>query len=105
MNDSHVNPAEFNNQALNCAVIHDNDNIFRLLLQDIRVTIPVFDNNDLFKACKNGSKYVAMILKDRNVNPSFDNNLAFIEAIKKGHYDVVKILLQDARIDPSINNN
>jgi hypothetical protein len=43
-------------------------------------------------------------LKDLNVDPAFDDNLAIKYASREGHIETVKILLEDPRIDPTAQN-
>ena len=45
-----------------------------------------------------------MLLDDR-VDPSAQDNQAFIDASQNGHLEIVKLLLSDARVDPSAQNN
>ena len=42
-----------------------------------------------------------MLLKHEDVDPSAYFNDAVQGASQNGHFDVVKLLLQDARVDPS----
>ena len=55
------------------------------------------DNNDI--------KNVELLLKDKRVEPSYDNNKSILDASYNGHFDIVKLLLEDERVDPSQGNN
>jgi hypothetical protein len=48
---------------------------------------------------------VKKYLNNKNFNPSYNNNQAFLLAVKNGSYKVVEILIKDKRIDPTDNNN
>jgi ankyrin repeat protein len=57
-------------------------------------------------ASANGHKEVVeLLLKDRRVNPSVDNNFAIRRASYYGHKEIVEILLKDNRVDPSDMGN
>jgi hypothetical protein len=44
-------------------------------------------------------------LKNTDFNPSYNNNSLVVGAYKKGHYELVKILMNDTRVDPSDQEN
>ena len=48
---------------------------------------------------------VKLLLTDKRVNPSANNNFAIRWASRNGHTKVVKLLLADERVDPSANDN
>jgi hypothetical protein len=39
------------------------------------------------------------------INPAFGNNRAIIMACEKGDFNIIKLLLEDGRINPSVSNN
>jgi hypothetical protein len=45
-----------------------------------------------------------MLLNDMRVDPADKSNSAFVKACKNGRIEVVKLLLTDKRIDPTIPN-
>jgi hypothetical protein len=52
----------------------------------------ILDNNiDIFK----------LLIKDRDVDPSKDDNWAIFNAIEYGYIDIVKLLLNDKRVNPN----
>lgn len=60
--------------------------------------------NPFIEACKVGNlPLVTKYIKD-GIDPSMDNNQAIIEASSMDHNEVVKMLLQDPRVDPSIDS-
>ena len=65
---------------------------------------------ELNYAIKNASESgqtetVKLLLEDKRVNPSADNNEAIRLASRNGHTEVVRLLLNDPRVDPSDQNN
>src|SRR3989304_1480529 len=51
------------------------------------------------KACKVGDfDKVKSLLSNEKVNPAYNNNVAIQLASKYGHYNVVKLLLEDNRV-------
>jgi len=63
-------------------------------------------NHVFISACKYGKEdIVEILLKDKRVNPAFQDNMAFRIASKYRKHKIVKILLDDKRIDPTSRNN
>ena len=59
---------------------------------------------EFFEACKIGDfDKVKSLLLNETVNPEDENNSAIRWASKKGHYNVVKLLLGDNRVKNSLN--
>ena len=54
-------------------------------------------NNDIEK--------FTLLIKDKNVDPCFNNNKVMKIAAKFNYIEFVKILLKDPRVDPSENSN
>jgi len=48
---------------------------------------------------------VKILLSDKRIDPTADDNTAIRWASAKGHVEVVKILLSDKRVDPTAGNN
>jgi len=62
--------------------------------------------NSLMNAVKfNNVDKVKILLQNKWVDPSAQNNYAIRLAAERGHTEIVKLLLQDGRADPSVNNN
>jgi ankyrin repeat protein len=53
----------------------------------------------------NMTKRVIDLLRNKNINPSLNNNNAISYAAENGFYNIVCILLNDPRVDPSDNDN
>ena len=55
----------------------------------------------------NNIKKVELLLKNKDVDPSINDNQAIIYASSVGYIilDIIKLLLNDPRVDPSENNN
>lgn len=53
---------------------------------------------------QNHPEMVAYLIKNL-IDPSKHNQTAIIDAASKGYAEVVKVLLTDARVDPSVQNN
>ena len=60
-------------------------------------------NNDLQIACENGNvKDVETILKQRDINPAYNNSWAFLQAVSNGHLEIVRLFVKHPRIDPCV---
>ena len=58
--------------------------------------------NCFIKACKNNNiQLVTKLLRNPKINPSYDGDLAIKIAIKYEYIEIVKLLLQDPRVDAS----
>ena len=80
--------------------------IYQPLVQDSRVpAFGVYHHHmefDFYCACQGGSlAIVELFLQDSRVDPSVDDNAAFVEACEYGHADIAQLLLQDPRVDSS----
>lgn len=79
--------------------------VVKLLLEDKKINISSYDGA-IEASCEYGRVDVTKVLiSDHRVDPSKNNNYAFIAACFNGHDDIVNILLNDPRVDPSVNNN
>lgn len=75
--------------------------IVALLLRDPRVDPTVFESDALRVAVRNGGlAMVDLLLRDGRANPATNNII--LAAAEHGHAEVVKRLLQDPRVDPTI---
>tara|TARA_B100000073_G_scaffold341533_1_gene343062 strand:- start:1311 stop:1730 length:420 start_codon:yes stop_codon:yes gene_type:complete len=54
---------------------------------------------------KNDIENVKLLLKNKKVDVSDEDNLAIELASTSGHFDIVKLLLDDKRVDPTDNRN
>ena len=48
---------------------------------------------------------IELLLKHKDVDPSFNNNHAIFWASRNGHEKIVKLLLNDGRVDPAADSN
>jgi len=72
------------------------------LLLDARFKLVKEDKNVMEWASENNYfEIVKLLLADKRVDPSTNNNSAISYASKKGHTEIVKLLLNDKRVDPS----
>lgn len=56
-------------------------------------------HKSLIAACQNGNRHACeYILKNYNVDPSANDNEALLKACQSGEYSLVKLLLQDKRV-------
>lgn len=63
-------------------------------------------HEDFIKACMDGEvELVKKFLAKPNLDPTYDQTVAFTSAVYMSRYDVVKLLLNDSRIDPRVRNN
>ena len=76
---------------------------FYLLFDFFQIFISKFINNinDLFiQLSRYGyDKIVKLLLKHKQVDPSYNNNYAIRSASVNGYYKIVKLLLKDKRVD------
>ena len=56
-------------------------------------------------AFNNDFKKVALLLKNKDVVPTENNNFVIGQVAEFGNYQVLKVLMKDKRIDPSDDNN
>jgi ankyrin repeat protein len=92
-----------------------NDFIQTIKNNDIHSVENFLINNDLnhadqqrafIFACNKGrTVIVKLFLKNKRVNPAYQNNKAFINACYNGKLGIVKLLLNDKRVNPADQNN
>jgi len=106
LNDPEVDPAYDDNYPIQKAVFYGNVSVVQELLKDLRVD-PSGDNN--FALCwsaesKNADKTIELILKDSRVDPTENDNEPLINACRAENYNVVKVLLEDGRVNLNARN-
>lgn len=109
LGSKHVDPSAQDNKALLSAIRNNYPEIVELLLQDER-TDP---NEGLVLAISMNNIKMINLLLDFGADPSLSYTLPntqqvtypIIEASKQCLTDVVELLLRDADVDPTINNN
>lgn len=73
--------------------------VVKLLLKDGRLNPGWKSNMAIWKAANNGdTAIVELLLADPRVDPSDHDNMAIIAALICGHIDIVKLLLTDKRV-------
>lgn len=122
------------NQVLLAAVEQGHFNAVQTLLDDPRID-PAFDDNAVIKRAAAYRKPTMMrqkvnffnariiygfsqevvdqghidvmnlLLRDSRIDPSANNNEAFLDAVTFGHVAMVELLLKDPRVDPSDQDN
>jgi ankyrin repeat protein len=107
LKDPEIDPAYDDNYAIQKAVYNGHISIVKELLKDSRVD-PSDDNN--FALCwsaesKKAAKTIEFILKDKRVDPTENNDEPLINACRAENYNVVKVLLEDGRVNLDARNN
>jgi ankyrin repeat protein len=106
LKDKRVNPTAEGSAGFTSAIENGHMHVVRLLQDDARMG-GVGDGiaSEAFsKACAKGQVAMVRFLCDPNtgiVNPSANDNDAVIRASANGHSEVVKLLLEDERVDPA----
>ena len=62
-------------------------------------------NNDLFLCCKFDKPLLAKKLIKKGIDPSFDKDVCIMTVCKYNYLDVLKVLLEDPRVNPSTKSN
>ena len=103
----HVDPS-FNKQRLLCLlssfISDDTDEILRILLNDRRVCVTIDDNLPIRQAALFGQLEKVKMLCEHGADIHSCNNFALRYAVKNGHDAVVKYLLTQGA-DPCVNNH
>jgi len=79
--------------------VNNNLDIVKILLIHDRLTTK--DNNLLKISCYH-YEIIQLLLKDGRLDPSYQNNDLIKKASKKGYVEIVKLLLNDSRIQQQI---
>jgi ankyrin repeat protein len=86
-----------------------NVDIFKMLLNDVRVTrnLSLEDCEELIISSSGSGDYrmVELLLKSGKVDPSCKGNRCIKWACNKGYYEVARLLLSDTRVDPTVDDN
>ncbi|KAJ3270991.1 hypothetical protein HDV01_007141 [Terramyces sp. JEL0728] len=125
-----INPSFNQSEALAKACKKDQLGIVQLLLNDGRVDIHAKQNQAFINACIYSPRILPLLHVDcgfnlsegirmaseygnaesvkyliDKCNPGDNDNYAIINASKNGHLEIVKVLLKDSRVDPTVMNN
>ena len=93
------NPCLENNELFRLACLQNKFKVVSLLLEDERINPADNNHEGLLWACKYGHHETAsIILKDKRVDPSQNKALLYM-AVKWNRLEIVKLLLDDARIE------
>jgi ankyrin repeat protein len=104
LKDKRVDPTAKDNEAIYKATLRGHERVLDLLLSDHRINIS--EKNYIGIASEYGRfQVVAMLLRDKRIDPSVQDNYAIRFASANGHKDVVELLLRDKRVDPTAYNN
>jgi ankyrin repeat protein len=102
LEDSRVDPSAESSHALKHAAMKNSFEIVELLLQDPRVN-PSTEYNQPF-LLTNDVRIMKLLIQDKRFNPS-DGNRAILQSAISGLTEQIRLLLQDGRVDPSVENN
>lgn len=118
LQDKRIDPSFDNNVTVRHAFGAGHIEIVELLLQDSRVNPGCLNNCMIRDACKDGKlETVKLLLRCPRVNPAttqisgptggliIDRSSPLLIATEMGHIEVVELLLQDSRVDPTIGGN
>lgn len=98
--------AIFVNKIVCKSVLTENEeNCLVTVLENQDLTQPLIEKLLIWSINNDRLDHVKRILGIPEADLCFDNNKAILTAFDDGHYDIFKLLLQDARIDPSLNDN
>jgi len=106
LKDGRANPLSYDNLALRAAANWGDVQIVKLLLQDGRVLVPKELDTALFLAAMTngeGQIEVMQLLLDSGANPQRDEENSAIRFVASA--GAARLLLQDGRVDPTVNNN
>ncbi|KAJ3268041.1 hypothetical protein HDV01_003513 [Terramyces sp. JEL0728] len=95
-----IDPSVNNNECIRICAKYGYIDLVKLLLRDPRV-VPT---DTLWRCCINGHFSTVKYLMDY-VEPYESNNLAIRQACINGNVDIIKLLLDDSRVDPSDHDN
>lgn len=105
--DTRVNPATRHNTPIVKACIRGKLSIVNMLLDDHRVN-PSDNNNEAIIVASEiyhmkAIKIMARLIKDVRVDPGTRNNQALMTAGERGNIELLRLLLNDPRINPNIS--
>jgi ankyrin repeat protein len=107
LDDGRINPAIGNDQPIILASKLGFTKIVEILLEDKRVNPNAQNGNAIISAIDKRHIDVVRILMNKNVDPTMFNNRGYPVSIAayKGYPEILKILLKDPRIDPTVDDN
>ena len=103
--DNRVNPLRYNQLPLEMAVRNNYFDLAKLLIQGTSLELGFSHRSFVTMACARGDVPQVIFYLENKFDLSFDNNRAIGGASGNGHLEVVKMLLEDDRVDPSANDN
>lgn len=98
-----INMEKYRFDILTYGIRSDNHFILSLLLDHIQST--KLNSNLITIAVSYSPETMHVLLKDRRMDPMVNKNAPLLKAIREKREDIVKILLSNDRVDPSIPNN
>ncbi|PRP85046.1 ankyrin-2-like [Planoprotostelium fungivorum] len=104
--DNRVDPSSRNNEAIRNACLGGSIELVQLLLEDCRAD-PSSNNNEAIRNASGfgDTEIVRLLLGDSRVDPSAENNEALVEACCHGHQEIVELLLAHPSVNPSVVND
>jgi len=105
MSDPRVNPADLDNYAIQSASVQGHADVVKLLLTDKRVDPnPGLISPFTLAMRENHLDVVKVLLEDSRVNPA-EGNFALGYASQYGFVEIVELLLNQPKVDPTSNDN
>ena len=101
LEDKRVDPRDYNGKLLEYAILSGRVNIVRILLEDGRINPK--DSNALAIAVDRDLPHIlSFLLEDKRIDPRDD---LLESAVMDRSANIVRVLLEDGRIDPTARNN
>ena len=106
-----IDPSLRSNALLDMVIDEGHVDLVDRLLSDPRVLKVLYHTNQhpkhpfIIAAANGRTEIVRMFLKDKNINPSMQDNKAIKDASTKGVYSTVKLLLSDGTVNPGAQNS
>ncbi|PRP77640.1 ankyrin repeat domain-containing protein 44 [Planoprotostelium fungivorum] len=105
LDNTKVNPAASDNQALKFCVANGHVEATKLLLSDPRVDPSDGNFVPKYVASSGSPELLELIIRDERVDPTQDESAVLTVAIVKEQTENVRVLLKDGRVDPSFHQN
>jgi ankyrin repeat protein len=92
--------------SISYAIIYKNNEIVKLLLNEIIFKEPSKVNSFFLTAVENGNfDIVKLLFKNPNINPSANNNYAINSALNKGFIKIIDLLWNDIEVQNKVKKN
>ena len=107
INDSRVDLTSYNNEFFDLCCRKNEIDLIKRLLKDYNIDPSYPDNRHVRRACLgNKLELLNILLEDLRVSFNYDHKCrTFPLVCHHGYIEIIKRLLQDPRIDPSLDDN